>query len=91
MVYFDNLQGANQHGASIEENHSSSFGLKIAGISSRKMPDPSEGHIDNKYLYNDKELFDEADLDWYDYGFRNYDPQIARFPQLDPLTDGYPY
>ena len=44
----------------------------------------------NNNLYNDKELFDDADLDWYDYGFRNYDPQIGRFTQLDPLTDEYP-
>ena len=44
----------------------------------------------NNNLYNDKELNDDADLNWYDYGFRSYDPQIGRFPQLDPLTDGYP-
>jgi RHS repeat-associated protein len=49
-----------------------------------------EGSLKNNNLYNDKELFDDADLDWYDYGFRNYDPQIGRFPQLDPLTDNYP-
>ncbi len=42
-------------------------------------------------MYNDKELFDDADLDCYDYGFRNYDPQIGRFPQLDPLTHDYPH
>ena len=66
------------------------FGLKIAGISSRKLSDPNEGGIKNDNLYNDKELWDDADLNWYDYGFRNYDPQIGRFPQLDPLTDEYP-
>lgn len=90
MVYFDNLQVAHNRGRIIEENHYYAYGLKIAGISSRKMPDPNEGHTRNKDLYNDKELIDDADLNWYDYGFRNYDPQIGRFPQLDPLTDEYP-
>ncbi len=66
------------------------FGLKIAAISSKKLPDANEGGIKNDNLYNDKELWDDADLNWYDYGFRNYDPQIGRFPQLDPLTDDYP-
>jgi RHS repeat-associated protein len=53
--------------------------------------DTYEGTLKNNYLYNDKELFDDADLNWYDYGFRNYDPQIGRFPQLDPLTYSYPF
>jgi RHS repeat-associated protein len=87
MVYFDNLQVSHVRGRIIEENHYYAFGLKIAGISSKKMADPGEGHIDNKNLYNDKELIDDADLDWYDYGYRNYDPQIGRFVQIDPLTD----
>ena len=54
------------------------------------MGDAREGQLLNCHLYNDKELWEEADLDWYDYGFRNYDPQIGRFPQLDPLTWEYP-
>jgi RHS repeat-associated protein len=79
-------------GRIIEEDHYYAFGLKIAGISSNKLGNDSyEGHLQNKNLYNDKELIDEADFDWYDYGFRNYDAQIGRFPQLDPLTDDYPY
>ncbi len=88
-VYFDDFTVSDTRGRIIEEDHYYAFGLKIAGISSKKLPDPNEGNIDNKNLYNDKELIYEADLDWYDYGFRNYDPQIGRFPQLDPLTDDY--
>ncbi len=89
-IYFDNFQVSDKRGRIIEEDHYYAFGLKIGGISSTKLSDPNEGNINNKNLYNDKELIDEGDLNWYDYGFRNYDPQIGRFPQLDPLTDDYP-
>ncbi len=64
--------------------------MKIASFSSKKLGDGNEGLLENKNLYNDTELFEDADLDWYDYGFRNYDPEIGRFPQLDSLTDNYP-
>jgi RHS repeat-associated protein len=90
MVYFDNFNVALNRGRIIEEDHYYAYGLKIAAISSQKLGDINEGHLDNKNLYNDKELFDDADLDWYDYGFRNYDAQIGRFTQLDPLTWDYP-
>lgn len=89
-VYFDNLVVGITTGNIIEEDHYYAFGLKIAAISSKKLGDVGEGALKNNYLYNDKELFDDGNLDWYDYGFRNYDPQIGRFPQLDPLTDDYP-
>ncbi|MFN8291660.1 MAG: DUF6443 domain-containing protein [Chitinophagaceae bacterium] len=90
-VYFDNMQVGVTAGNIIEENHYYAYGLRIATLSSKKLGDSYEGLLKNNNLYNDKELFDDADLNWYDYGFRNYDPQIGRFPQLDPLTFEYPY
>ncbi len=90
FVYFDNFEVTHVRGRLIEENAYYAYGLKIAAISSRKLGDGSEGQLRNQYLYNDKELWEDGDLNWYDYGFRNYDPQIGRFPQLDPLTWEYP-
>ncbi|MBP6979000.1 MAG: hypothetical protein KBB71_11875 [Lentimicrobiaceae bacterium] len=36
-----------------------------------------------------KELQAEADLQWYDYGARFYDPQIGRFHTVDRFTEKY--
>jgi len=64
-VYFDNFAVSLTRGKIIEENHYYAFGLRIAGISSRKFDAGTEGELINHYLYNDKELFEDADLDWY--------------------------
>jgi len=58
------------------------FGLQIAAGSYQK-----QTTLDNDYLYNGKELQDEHNLGWMDYGARMYDPAIARWMVIDPLAD----
>ena len=41
-----------------------------------------------RYGFNGKELDNEVVQ--YDYGFRIYDPRLARFKSVDPLTKNYP-
>jgi RHS repeat-associated protein len=53
------------------------FGLEI----------PVYGASDNQIKYNSKELQTEADLDWYDYGARFYDPVLARWHSVDPMAE----
>ena len=45
--------------------------------------------LNNKYLYNGKELNDELGLKWYHYGSRYYDPALARWSVVDPASSKY--
>ena len=53
----------------------------------------SSNGLENKYLYNGKELQDDdlggVKLDWYDYGARFYDPALGRFMVQDALAEKY--
>jgi RHS repeat-associated protein len=65
----------------IEEKNYYPFGLKHKGYNN------VINGTDHKYGFGGKEENDELGLEWLDFGWRNYDPTIERWMNLDPLAD----
>jgi RHS repeat-associated protein len=86
-VFFDNLQVTHIRGSLVEETHYYPFGLVMAGISSKAL----NGAPENKKKFIGQQFDDELGLNWYQFRFRNHDPQIGRFIEIDPLADKYVY
>ncbi|MDH5381450.1 MAG: phosphodiester glycosidase family protein, partial [Cyclobacteriaceae bacterium] len=82
-VYFDDLNVKHTKNSKIiQSDDYYPFGLTFNSWQ-------RDGGKKNDYLYNGKEMQDELDLGWMDYGARMYDASIGRFMVKDPLSEKY--
>jgi RHS repeat-associated protein len=87
LVYFDNFTLAHERSSLMEETHYYPFGLIMAGISSK-----AAGTIQNKEkTFQGQRFDDDLGLNWVQFKWRNHDPQIGRFIEIDPLAEEYEY
>ena len=66
----------------MEYQHYYPFGMQLEALGYT-----SGNDLKNNYLYNGKELQEDYNLNWYDYGARMYDPVIGRWSTVDPLVE----
>jgi RHS repeat-associated protein len=81
-VFFDNVILDHITGPVLEETHYYPYGLTMSGISSKAL-----GKLENRYKYNGIEFNSDLDLYSYEAQYRNLDPQIGRWWQVDPKPD----
>ncbi|MDP4259917.1 MAG: RHS repeat-associated core domain-containing protein [Bacteroidota bacterium] len=87
-VYFDNFQVTHVRGPMLEEDHYYPFGLTMEGISDRAL---KRNYAENEHKFVGQLLDEDLGWDVYQFRFRNHDPQIGRFLQVDPLASKYVY
>ena len=69
----------------IEENNCYPFGLKHKGYNG------NINGVDHKYEFQGQESQEELDLNWISFKYRNHDPALGRFFNIDPLAQEYAY
>ena len=69
----------------LQESHYYPFGMEMTG----EWQNTSKH--DYNYLYNGKELHKDFSFNMAAYGARYYDPAIAQFTGVDPLTESYDF
>ncbi|WP_456458457.1 Ig-like domain-containing protein [Reichenbachiella sp.] len=89
-IYFDELSIMHTKGKkSLQVTQSSDFypfGMKMQPVSYQH-----QGHNVNKYNFQGQEQVTDHDLDWHQFKWRNHDPAIGRFFNIDPLAEDYLY
>jgi len=68
----------------VEENNYYPFGLRHKGYNN--LVSANSNDLAKKFKFNGVELEESLGLNLYEMSFRQYDPTIARFTSIDPVT-----
>jgi RHS repeat-associated protein len=79
-VFFDDFKVEHVKSAVVQTDEYYPFGLIFNSYA-------RENNVTQNYLYNSKELQDELNLGWYDYGARMYMADIGRWGVVDPMSE----
>lgn len=81
-MFFDDLKVTHSKSPIVSTSDYYAFGMQFNNFE-------KANSVGQKYLYNGKELQDELDLGWLDYGARMYMADIGRWAVVDPLSEAY--
>jgi len=71
----------------ISEKHYYPFGLQHRGYNN--VVSANKNDMAERFAYANKESNPELGLEWIDFGWRNYNPSIGRWMNIDPLADKF--
>ncbi|MFC5193317.1 RHS repeat domain-containing protein [Algoriphagus aquatilis] len=83
-VWFDNFKILSQGSILVQETHYDPWGLELTGIGYEYA-----GVKKNNWKFQSQESIDDLGLNWSSFKWRNHQPDIGRFFNIDPLADKY--
>jgi len=84
QIGFDDYTVQHVHSAVVQQDDYYPFGLTFNSYS-------RENSVDQKYKFQGQEHIDDLDLGWDSFKWRNHQPDIGRFFNIDPLAEKYVY
>jgi RHS repeat-associated protein len=83
-VYFDDFKVTQVKSSVVQSNDYYPFGLTFNSY-------PREDALINRWKFQGQEHMDDIGLNWDSFKWRNHQPEIGRFFNIDPLSDKYVY
>jgi RHS repeat-associated protein len=83
-VFFDNLVINLTHGPLVEVKNYYAFGIENPALSTQAI---KQSYNQNRYKFNGIEFDTAFSFNKYEAKFRDYDPEICRFIQVDPKIE----